>query len=134
MKIKELINNLKKNPKKVFLMDAWGAIISLFSFWSILYPLEIYFGVPKTVLLKLSIIAICLFIYSFASFKLIKQNHKPFLKIIILLNSLYILFSIGLIFYYFKQLSFLGISYFVIEIAVILGVLFVEVKVYKYKL
>ena len=45
-----------------------------------------------------------------------------------------VVFLLMLIFYYFKQLSFLGISYFVIEIAVILGVLFVEVKVYKYKL
>lgn len=133
MKTKKTFNNLLKNPKKVFLIDALGALISLFSFWCILYPLETYFGIPTSVLLVLSIIAIFLFLYSFSCYKLIKKHWKPYLKIIIILNSLYILFSIGLIFYHFKQLTFLGVSYFVIEITVIIVVLFVEITTFLYQ-
>lgn len=122
-----MIGKLKGNPRKVFLLDAIGALASLFSFLCVLYPLESYFGVPTPTIFLLSVIAVVLFSYSFSCFKLIKQNWKPYLKIIILLNSLYILFSIGLIFYHFNELTFLGISYFVIEITVILIVLYIEI-------
>lgn len=133
MKNRDFLNIFKKNPKKVFLMDAFGAIISLFSFLCILYPLETYFRIPVTTLFTLSIIAIFLFTFSFSCFKLIKQNWKTYLKIIIILNSLYILFSIGLVFYYLQQLTFLGVFYFIIEIAVILVVLYIEIITYLYQ-
>lgn len=131
MEIDSFLNSLYKNPKKVFLIDASGALISLFSFWCIVYPLENYFTISSSVLLLLSVIAFTLFLYSFSCYMWIKQNWKPYLKTIIILNSLYILFSIGLIFYHFKKGSLFGIAYFILEIVVILAVLFVEIKVYK---
>lgn len=114
-------------------MDAFGALLSLFSFLFILIPLEVYFGIPSNLLYKLSAIAIFLFIYSFSCFKLIKQNWKPYLKIIIVLNSLYILFSLGLVFYHFKQLTTLGFIYFILEIIVIIIVLFLETSTFLHQ-
>lgn len=133
MRITTFLNRLTKNPKRVFLMDAFGALLSLFTFLFILIPFQEYFGMPSDILYKLSIIAIFLFLYSFSCFKLIKQHWKPFLKIIIILNTLYIFFSFGLIFYHFKQLTFLGIAYFILEIIVIIIVLFIETNTYLYQ-
>jgi hypothetical protein len=131
--MKQILNKLKRNPKKVFLIDALGALLSFFSFIFVLNPLETYFGLPTSTLIVLSVIALGLFFYSFNCFKLIKLNWIPYLKIIIILNSIYTMFSIGLIFFHFNELTFLGVSYFVIEIVVIMLILIVEQKTYSYQ-
>jgi hypothetical protein len=131
--MKQILNKLKRNPKKVFLIDALGALLSFFSFIFVLNPLETYFGLPTSTLIVLSVIALGLFFYSFNCFKLIKLNWTPYLKIIIILNSIYTMFSIGLIFFHFNELTFLGVSYFVIEIVVIMLILIVEQKTYSYQ-
>lgn len=132
-KLNQMLHKLQKNPKKVFLIDALGAFISLFSFLCILTPLQVYFGMPTAVLFVLSICAIVLFIYSFSCYKWIQLNWKPYLKIIIIFNSLYTAFSIGLIFYHFNQLTFLGLSYFCIEIAIIFMLIYLEIKTFVHQ-
>jgi hypothetical protein len=126
----QILHKLQKNPKKVFLIDALGAFISLFSFLCILTPLQVYFGTPTAVLSVLSICAIVLFVYSFSCYKWIQLHWKPYLKIIIIINSLYTAFSIGLIFYHFNQLTFLGFSYFCIEIGIIFMLIYLEIRTF----
>jgi hypothetical protein len=129
--MKQILNKLKNNPKKIFLLDALGAFLtaSLLSF--ILAPKEDVFGMPSKTVYILSIIALCFFIYSFSCYKFIKTNWKPFLKLIIKLNSTYIIISVGLLFKHFNQLTFLGFTYFILEIIVIFIIVYLEIETYK---
>ena len=54
-----LIENLTNNPKKVFLIDAIGALITVISLSGILTQFKAYVGVPLNILYYLSAGAFC---------------------------------------------------------------------------
>lgn len=124
----KLISKITSTPKLMFLVDALGALISSLSLLLVLVPLEYYFGIPVNVLYYLGAIAVCLFIYSFSCYKLIKTRWKPYLKIIIILNTIYSLLSIGLILAHYHTVKPLGFAYLVLELAVIACVIALEYK------
>lgn len=114
------------NPKRIFLIDALGALLTTFLLFGVLAQFELYFGMPKHVLYLLASIAFCLFIFSLGSYKLIKVNWKPFLRILITFNSAYLMLSIGLIIKYSIVLTELGWIYFILEFIVIGILIYVE--------
>jgi hypothetical protein len=52
---------------------------------------------------------------------------------IIIANSTYCILTIGLIGYNFNRLTFLGITYFIIEILILFGLIYIEFKILKNK-
>ncbi|RYM32161.1 hypothetical protein ERX46_15885 [Brumimicrobium glaciale] len=110
------------NPKRIFLIDAFGALLTTILLFSVLAQLEQYFGMPKDVLYLLAGIAFGLFIYSLSCNRFVKSNWKHFLRILIIFNSIYLLLSIGLIIKHSESLTVLGWIYFILEFIVI-GVL-----------
>jgi uncharacterized membrane protein (DUF2068 family) len=112
-------------------MDALGALLTAIILFGILAPLSTYFGMPKHVLYLLSGIAISLFIYSSVCSKFIKSNWKPFLKIILVLNAIYLLISIYILIKHAESITELGWVYFSIEFLVIGIVLALEIKTLK---
>ena len=127
--INKLINHLIKKPKTLFLIDSVGAILTAFMLFVIMQQLNEYIGMPKTVLIYLSFIAICFCIYSAACFLFLKECWTPFIRLIGVANLLYCGLTIGLLFKYYSLLTIFGTIYFLIEIVIICGLCYVELYV-----
>jgi len=121
------------NTKNIFLIDGLGAIITAFILIVVLRKYETYFGVPAQLLVILSILPIVLAGYSFTCILFIAKISPRFLLPIIIANSTYCILTIGLIGYNFNRLTFLGITYFIIEILILFGLIYIEFKILKNK-
>ena len=116
------------NQKKLFLIDSLGALLSAFLLGVVLVRFESSFGMPRNVLYFLSITACTMSIYSFMNYLLIKKNRKYYLKIIAYINLLYCCLTLGLALYFNKELTTLGLIYFLSELTVIITLVIVELK------
>jgi uncharacterized membrane protein HdeD (DUF308 family) len=75
------------------------------------------------------VIAVCFCIYSTTCFFVIKANWTPFIVVISIANLLYCILTIGLVIFYHPQLTAIGIAYFLGEIAIISGLVYIELNV-----
>ena len=87
-----------------------------------------YFGMPKTVLTYLSVIAICFCIYSLTCFLFLKGRWTPFIRFIGIANLLYCALTIGLLIKYYPLLTIIGTTYFLVEIVIIFGLSYIELN------
>ena len=129
--MKKLINKLILNPKRLFLIDSFGAFLTAFFLFAILRTFDEYFGMPKLTLDFISIIALAFSVYSFCCFFLVGNNWHPFLKAISIANILYCCLTLGLVIYYYPLLTILGVTYFLIEIIIVVVLVFFEINVLK---
>lgn len=125
--MQQFFNKLTLNPKKLFLVDGSGALLTAFFLFAILRTFNEYFGMPKPILDILSIIALAFSVYSFCCYFLVKNNWQPFLRAISIANLLYCCLTTGLVIYNYPRLTILGVSYFVIEIILVCGLVFLEI-------
>jgi hypothetical protein len=114
--------------KKLFLADSLGALLSAILLVLVLAKFESIFGMPHTALYVLSVIPCIFSIYSFLCFCINTKNWKPFMKIIAIANLLYCCLTVGLMMYYYQQLSIVGLIYFVLEIIIVTTLSFIELK------
>ena len=128
MFFQSIINQLALNPKKLFLIDGLGAILSAFSLGIVLVRFEHYVGMPQNVLYFLSIAACFFAVYSFFCYFRTPKNWQPFLKAIAIVNFIYCCLTISLVFYFRDQLTHLGLIYFLFEVFVIIGLVGIELK------
>ena len=131
--MKESIQQFIAKPKNIFLLDGFGALLTAFLLFVVLRTFNNFFGLSKNTLEYLSSIALVFSIYSFLFFFLITSNWKPYLKIICIGNILYCILSFGIILYYYQSISAFGIAYFLGEIIVICGIIFLEIRILKNK-
>ena len=133
--IYDLKRKLKKipelKPKTVFLVDGLGAVLTAIFLKAILKPFNKYFGMPRETLTTLSLLALALAIYSFSCFAFTDTNPKKLLRPIILANLTYCLLTGGLVIYFYNKLTLVGLCYFVAEILIIAGLVYIEVKTLK---
>lgn len=127
--IKKLITHLTQNPRTLFLIDSSGALLSAFFLFVVLKNLNAYFGTPETVLNYLSAIAACFCVYSATCFLLLKGNWTLFIRVIGIANLLYCILTLSLLIIYFPLHTYLGIIYFLAEIAVIGVLVYIELNV-----
>lgn len=109
-------------------MDSLGALLSAFLLGVVLIRFESIFGVPRKVLYVLSITACVFAVYSFLSYILLKENWKPYLKMIAFANLLYCFLTIGLILYFHKVITNFGLIYFFAEVSVVVALVSIELK------
>jgi len=115
----------------VFLIDALGAtLITIFLIAGITTFNE-YFGMPQETLTILSILALVLAIYSFFCFAFLDNNTQKLLRPIIMANLTYCILTLGLVVYYCNKLTIFGLTYFVGEILIICGLVYIELKTLK---
>ncbi len=125
-RILSIIDQLKAKPKRIFLIDGLGALLTAFFLGIILASFENSFGMPKTILYILSIIA-CLFaFYSFCSSFFATSHWRHLLKWLIIANAIYCCLTIGLVFHFFQNLRILGLFYFLLELIVMISLIFFE--------
>jgi hypothetical protein len=126
-----MLAKLTHNPKLVFLFDALGALLTSTLIGGLLVAYQSYIGLPFTWLYILASIAAVLTIYSSSCAVLIQKKWSPFLKIIITANILYTCLTTALIIVYSQELKSLGFAYFIGEIFVLVGVIWLEIKALK---
>lgn len=123
----ETFNTMPLTIKKLFLIDGACASLTAVILFVILRTFHVCFGMPQTTLIILSIIALALSAYAISCFYFIKTKWHLFLLPLTVANLLYCCLTLTLIVYYYPQLTALGISYFLLEMAVICGLVFFEV-------
>lgn len=127
--IKKLITHLTQNPRTLFLADSSGALLSAFFLFVVLKSFNEYFGTPETILNYLSAIAACFCIYSATCFLFLKDNWTLYIRVISIANLLYCILTLCLLIIYLPLHTYLGIIYFLAEIAVIGVLVYIELNV-----
>jgi hypothetical protein len=115
-------------PKKLFLVDSLGALLSALLLGLVLTRFEKTFGMPQNVLYILATLPCIFAIYSFLCFVSETQNWRLFMKIIATANLLYCCLTAGLMIYFYEKLTVLGFIYFVLEIIIVISLAFIEWK------
>jgi hypothetical protein len=123
-----ILDKITSDPKKLFLIDSLGAVLTAFFLGVILVKLEDSIGMPKTALYFLASIACMFAVYSICCYFLLVSNWRPYLKGIAIGNLLYCWLTIVLVFYFYQKLTMLGLAYFVLELIVLSGLIIIEGK------
>lgn len=129
--MENIIRDFSHAPKKIFLLDSMGALLTSVLLGIVLPALDKIFFMPGGILHLLSGIAFGFFVYSLFCHFFIQTNHKPFLGVIILANLIYCVLSIGVMAFHFSKLSLWDLLYFAGEIGVIILLVWVEFRVWK---
>ncbi|MCX2764811.1 hypothetical protein [Aquimarina muelleri] len=115
--------------KKIFLIDGIGAVLSAFLLGVILVRFEHHFGMPIPTLYFLSIFP-CLFaLYDLICYLLSSEKGTVLIKIIAFLNIAYCFISISSVFKHHQSLTSLGLIYFILELAIIILLITMELKI-----
>lgn len=114
--VQGLHNNLRK---KVFLVDAIGATVSVGGLLAVYFS-ENIFGMPHEETRLIIGIGVLLAIYSFSCYYLNPANWRLYLRITALLNISYCSFTAFQIAENARSLTCLGYGYFIGEILIIL--------------
>lgn len=115
-------------PKYIFLIDAFGALLTSLLLFLVLAQLEGYFAMPKYALYSLAGMAFMLFIYSLTCHLYAQSKWKKLLKSLMVFNFSYLIISIGLLIIHFNDLNSLDLIYFIGEFMVIGALIRVEYK------
>jgi len=120
------IQSFIARPKRIFLIDGLGALLSAILLIAVLARFEELIGIPQRTLYFLSGIASFFAVYSLACSFLILERWKVYLKIILLANAGYCLLTIGVLLYFSQSLTILGLAYFLAELSVIGILIWIE--------
>ncbi len=127
------LNKLALTPKRLFLIDSLGAVLTALLLSQVLARFETVFGMPRNILYILAGVAVVFAIYSFLCHLLVKDNWRSYLILIAIANTLYCMVTLGLVVYYFGRLTYLGVAYFIGEIIIVLSLVRIELAMYKIK-
>ena len=128
--MQQFINKLALNPKRIFLIDGLGAFLTVLFLLIISRTLNEYVEMPKMILNILSVTASVFCIYSLYCFLFLSDKKLyPFLQAIIIANILYSCLTLGLVIYNYSRLTIVGVTYFLLETAVIFSLVFFEINV-----
>lgn len=123
-----MLDILRKHPQKLFLIDGAGALLSLAMLLAFTFAFDDFFGIPKNILSRLALLPFSFAIYSLSCYVRPLQRWRVFLKTIALANFCYCGITLGLLFYYFEQITVLGTWYFVIEKLIVVPLAIIEWK------
>lgn len=117
MKLKEQL----KDPKRLFQLDGFGALLSMFMLGFVLVEMQWFFGIPKSTLYLLAAIPFFFGLYDAYCFIYVKKTFAPYLKAIAIANTLYCAFPIGAAIHHRQVITKFGWIYIILEIIIIMG-------------
>ena len=124
-----MIDFFLKDPRKIFLLDAIGALITSIMVGSVLVKFYQYFLVPVEILYVLAAIALMFSIYSFYCFWVFPKRWNRYLFFIAFANCAYCLVTIGMLLLYADTITHLTYFYFILEIIIVVMLVFLEWKI-----
>ena len=116
------------SPKRLFLIDSIGALISAFMLGFVLVRFEDLIGMPLGILHLLAILAGILCIFSFWCFAFVRARWRLFMSIIGFANFAYSCLTVALIISLFPSMKPLGILYFSLELLLVLLLVVLELR------
>lgn len=128
MIFQQLVDRISLNPKRLFWVDAFGAILSAFLLGVVLVKLESVFGIPAKTLYFLAFLPAVFVLYDFYCLIRVKENIGLFLKGIAYINLVYCCISFGLAFYHYKKITYMGWSYVLLEICILIALASLEFR------
>lgn len=112
--------------KRLFLIDALGAVATAMMLGLVLTQFESAFGMPRRVLVPLALVAVGFAAYSLSCF--VRASGPAFLLGIATANTLYCVVTLSLVIYLRASLTWLGVAYFLGEIVIVMALVTVEVR------
>jgi len=123
-----LIASLNVFPHRIFLLDGLGAVLSAACLGLVLAHFPDTFGASPDMLYLLAGMAGVFAVYSLACYFLAPIRWRPYLVGIAIANTLYGFFTIWLVFGGDANLTLWGRTYFVLELIVLAGLIFLELS------
>ena len=122
------MNKITLTPKRLFLIDSLGGMLSALLLGVVLASFETTFGMPQKTLYFLSCLACVYAIYSFLSYWRTKYKWRPYMKTIAIANLFYCCLTTGLVIHHYQELTKLGLIYFLLELVIIISLIIMELK------
>jgi hypothetical protein len=132
-KLKTIIQQLNAAPKKLFLTDSLGALLTALLLTGLVATFNRYFGMPQNVLYVLASVACGFAVYSACCYFFVPNNCKPYLRFIGICNLLYCCATMTLVIHFYQNLTALGVLYFAVEASIVLTLSMIELMVVSYK-
>lgn len=129
MQPKQLMTYFIENPRKLFLVDGIGALLSTFLLGVVLVKFERFFGIPPSTLYFLAALPILFASYDFYCHQKGGARIGVFLKGIAIMNLLYCCISLGFAFYHSDTITVWGWVYILIEILIVTSLAVAELIV-----
>ncbi len=126
-----MIDPMLKQPRKLFLIDGLGALLSAFLLGIVLVKLQHLIGVPTRTLYVLAFLPVLFAVYDFLCFFKLQNGFAIYIKYIAVANIMYCLFSIAMMASHGDTLTSLGWFYFIVEILIVGVISLIELKVAK---
>ena len=123
-----MLKKISLNPKQLFLIDGFGAVISAVCYFLVLANFERFFGLPQREVYYLGFLAIIYAAYSFICYIKDLEHWQPFMKVIAMANLLHCFITIGLVIYYYQQITIWGMLYFIGELIIVIPLATLELK------
>lgn len=117
------------NPRNIFILDGAGAILSAFFLGIVLVKYQHLVGIPVSTLKLLAIIPLGFLLVDIVGWIGFDKIGKHVLKLIMLLNVLYCVFSISAAYSHQSVVTVLGWTYIIVEVLVVGLVVFLESRV-----
>lgn len=122
------IQQFTASPKRLFLADSIGALVTAILLLTIIKTNPALFGVPSIVVNYLSAIAVVFCLYSLVCFFTAKNKWRPLLKAISISNLLYCGLTCVLLAYHWHSITPLAVAYFSGETVIIFLLVYVEFR------
>ncbi len=127
------LSSLVAGGRRIFLLDGLGALASALLLAGLVAPFEGAFGMPARVAWMLAAVAGVFALYSLCCYFFTGSGWRSFLKVIVAANVLYCGLTVGLVVYFYERLTALGVIYFLLETAVIAGLVMLELKTLRHR-
>ena len=115
--------------KKLFLLDAAGALLSAFLLGVVLVRLESFFGIPRSTLYFLAALPVVFAMYDFYCYYKVEGSLEKYLKGIAVVNLFYCGISLLLALYHIEYITIYGWVYIIVEIIIVMALALYELKV-----
>ena len=127
--LNRFFEKLSRYPRRLFLVDCLGAILTASLLTFVVAPLQSVFGLPYLTVYKLATVAIFLALYSAINYKFFGKKWSRWLRVIAIVNALYCLVTMIVIVVNWQVITLLGIIYFAGEAAIVARLVLLEWKV-----
>lgn len=127
--IRQFIQDLRDNPRKLFIVDGLGAVVTAFSLSVILVRFEHIFGIPPYMLYILAIFPVVYGLFDIYSFRSNESKWPKYLRVVAILNLSYCFISLAMAFYHAQSIRVWGWLYLINEIIVIVVLSIFELSV-----
>ncbi len=126
-----MVDHFVSNPRRLFIVDGVGAVVSSFMLGIVLVLLNSYIGIPKKALFFLAVFPVIFGLVDLYAYKQSAERWPALLKGIAIGNLMYCFVSVACACLHWESIKPLGWIYLVLEILILIVLLRVEFKTAK---